>query len=278
MAVETELLVERTPRFEGMKISWGGVFGGVLAGVGALMLLSSLGLAIGISATNPGDPDGSALGIGAAVWAGLSLLVALFIAGWASTRLSMLWERTTAMFEGVLVWVLSLILILYLTANGIGLVASGAAGLLGKTAQAVGTSVASMDVEALSSGDVDAILGRLRDPQTATIVAGATGTSREQAQNTLRDISQRVEGARNDPAAASAEARRGIESLAAQARQNLQQTATAMKPEATATAWLTFAALVLSLLAAISGAAVGRRGVVGRVERGELGQRRPHVR
>ena len=90
MAVETEILTERAARpFEGMKISWGGVFGGVLAGIGALMLLSSLGLAIGISATDPRDPNGSALGIGAAVWTGLTLLVSLFIAGWASTRLSM---------------------------------------------------------------------------------------------------------------------------------------------------------------------------------------------
>jgi hypothetical protein len=268
MAVETEVLVERTARpFEGMRISWGGVFGGVLAGVGALMLLSSLGIAVGISATDPRNPDGTALGIGAAVWTGITLLIALFIAGWASTRLSMLWERTTAMFEGVLVWVLSLILILYLTANGIGLVASGAFGLLGKTAQAVGSSMGSMDAGTLSSGNVDQILARLRDPQTATIVASATGTSQAEAETTLREMSQRVEAARNDPAAASAEARRSIETLTARAKQNLAQTAAEAKPEATTTAWLTFVALVLSLLAAIFGAAVGRRGVVGRVER-----------
>ena len=267
MAVESEVLIERTTDpFDGMKISWGGVFGGVLAGIGALMLLSSLGLAIGISAADPRNPDGSALGTGAAVWTGLTLLISLFTAGWASTRLSMLWERTTAMFEGVLVWVLSLILILYLTASGIGLVASGAFGLLGKAAQAVGSSVGSMDVDALSSGNVDDILGRLRDPQTATIVASATGTSREEAANTLREMSRRVEAARSNPAEASAEARRGIETLAAQAKQNLAQTAAEVKPEVATTAWLTFAALVLSLLAAVFGAAVGRRGVVGRVE------------
>jgi hypothetical protein len=271
MAVETEVL-ERTARpFEGMKISWGGVFGGVLAGIGALMLLSSLGLAIGISATDPQDPNGAALGIGAGVWTAITLLVALFLAGWASTRLSMLWEKTTAMFEGVLVWVLSLILILYLTANGIGLVASGAFGLLGKTAEAVTSSVSSMDANALSSGNVDQILGRLRDPQTATLVAGATGTSQEEAANTLRDISQRVEAARNDPAQATREARQGMETLAAQAKQNLAQTAAEVKPEATTTAWITFAALVLSLLAAIFGAAVGRRGVARRVERRTVG-------
>jgi len=268
MAVTTEALIEGTARpFEGMKISWGGVFGGVLAGIGVLMLLSSLGLAVGISAADPRNPDGEALGMGAAIWTGVTLLVSLFVAGWASTRLSMLWERTTAMFEGVLVWVLSMILILYMTASGISLVASGAFGLVGKTAQAMGSTVGNMDVDALASGDVDAILGRLRDPQTATVVASATGTSRQQAESTLRDLSQRVEAARSDPARASAEARQGLQQLTAQAKQNLANTAAEVKPEVTTSAWLTFAALVLSLLAAIVGAGVGRRGVVRRVER-----------
>lgn len=268
MAVDTEVLIEaNASRFEGMKISWGGVFGGVLTGVGVLMLLSSLGLAIGVSATNPRDFDGGAIGTGAAIWTGFTLLVALFIAGWASTRLSMLWERTTAMFEGALVWVLSLIVILYLTASGIGLVASGAFGLLGKTAQTMTSSAGSMDFSALSSGNVDAILERLRDPQTARIVATATGTTPEETTRTLQDLSQRVEAARNDPATATAEAKRGLETLGAQAKRNVANTAAEMKPEATATAWLAFAALLLSLLAAIFGASAGRRGVVKRVDR-----------
>lgn len=267
MAVETQVLVERIAgSFDGMKISWGGVFGGVLAGVGTLMLLSSLGIAVGISAIDPRDPDGGALGAGTAVWAGLTLLVSLFIAGWASTRLSLLWERTTAVFEGVLVWVLSLILILYLASSGIGLVASGAASLLGTTAQTFQTAVGSMGVDTLSSGNVDDILARLRDPQTAAIVANATGTSGEEAASSLREISGRVESMRDNPAEAIAEARRGLDSLVARAKQNLAQTAAEVKPEATATAWFTFATLVFSLLAAVSGAAVGRRNVVSRVE------------
>ncbi len=73
MAVEREVLVERTPTlFEGMKISWGGIFGGVLAGIGTLMLLSSLGIAIGISAVDPRDPSASSIGTGAAIWTSLS--------------------------------------------------------------------------------------------------------------------------------------------------------------------------------------------------------------
>jgi ABC-type transport system involved in multi-copper enzyme maturation permease subunit len=267
MAVEREVLIERTTgAFEGMKISWGGVFGGVLAGIGTLMLLSSLGLAIGVSAVDPRNPDGAALGTGAAIWTAVTLLIALFIAGWASTRLSMLWERTTAMFEGVLVWVLSLILILYLTANGIGLIAGSAFGMVGQTAQAVGVSVGgAIDERGLSSGGVDEILSRLRDPQTAQTVARATGMSQQEASSALNQTSQRVEAARNDPAQAAAAARQGLADLASRAKASVSSAAAEVQPEVATTAWLSFAALLLSLFAAIAGAAVGRRGVVGKV-------------
>jgi ABC-type transport system involved in multi-copper enzyme maturation permease subunit len=268
MAVEREVLIERTASdpFEGMKISWGGVFGGVLAGVGTLMLLSSLGLAIGISAVDPREADGSSVGTGAAIWTALTLLVALFVGGWASTRLSMLWERTTAMFEGALVWVLSLILILYLAASGVSLIASGVFSMAGQTAQAMGASVGNaMDDQGMAQGSVDEMLARLRDPGTASTLSSVLGMPREEVTTALNETSSRVEAARSDPAQAAAAVRSGMSDLASRARQNLSQAAAEAKPEATTTAWVAFAALVLSLLAAIAGAAAGRRGVVKRV-------------
>jgi hypothetical protein len=266
MAIEREILIEQTGTPAGMKISWGGVFGGVLAGIGTLLLLTSLGLAVGISAVDPRDPDAGAIGTGAAIWTTLSLLVSLFVAGWASTRLSMLWERTTAMFEGALVWVMSLILVLYLTANGVGLIASGAFGLLGSAAQTAGAAMApAFDPNGMSAGSVDDILAKLRNPQAASVVANATGMSQQEASQELSRISTQVEAARNNPAQAAAQARQGLADLTARAKQNLSQKAAEVKPEATTTAWLAFAALVLSLLAAIGGAAVGRRNVERRV-------------
>ncbi|HEY8507371.1 MAG TPA: hypothetical protein VIL32_03375 [Steroidobacteraceae bacterium] len=179
--VEREVLIERpVDRFEGMKISWGGVFGGVLAGLGTLLLLSSLGLAVGVSAVDAGGAQGESLGRGAAIWSAVSLLIALFVGGWASTRLSMLWERTTALFEGALVWVLSMMLILYLAANGVGMLSGG---MFGDAADSAAAAA----------------------PQMETI---------------------------------------------------------------TRSAWGSFAALVLSLIAAVAGAAVGRRSTVRRVETG----------
>ena len=51
---------------EGMKVSWGGVFAGVLVAIGVSMLLASLGVAIGVSTVDPGSTEPSTNGIGAA--------------------------------------------------------------------------------------------------------------------------------------------------------------------------------------------------------------------
>src|ERR1700752_5113977 len=69
---------------DGLRISWGGIWAGVLTVLGTLLFLTTLGLAIGVSAADPGNTDASALGIGAAIWSGLSLLIALFIGGMAA--------------------------------------------------------------------------------------------------------------------------------------------------------------------------------------------------
>jgi hypothetical protein len=119
------------------------------------------------------------------------------------------------MFEGVLVWVLSLIIVLYLAASGVGLVASGAFSMVGQAAQ------------------------------TATADKAVS----------------------NNPDQAAADLRSNAEQLAARARERLPQAAAEAQPEVSTTAWVTFAALVLSLLAAIGGAAMGRRGVERKVVR-----------
>src|SRR5688572_21520273 len=103
---------------DGMRVSWGGVFAGVLVAMGVSMLLAALGLAIGVSAVDPGETDPGTIGVGAAVWGGLQLLVALFIGGMVATRVGAIIDRTTGFFEGVLVWVVSLILMAYLAGSG----------------------------------------------------------------------------------------------------------------------------------------------------------------
>lgn len=124
-----------------MKVSWGGIFGGVLVALGLLMLLTSLGLAIGITAMEPGETGASALGTGAGIWGAVSLLIALFVGGLTATRVGAITDRTTAFFQGALVWVVSMLLIAYLAASGVASLASGVFGIVGGAAETIGQAV-----------------------------------------------------------------------------------------------------------------------------------------
>jgi hypothetical protein len=249
-------------RAEGMKVSWGGIFGGVLVAVGLLLLLTALGVAIGISTAQPGQTDASTLGTGAGIWAGVSLLIALFIGGLVSTRIGAISDGATGFFEGALVWVVSLLMMAYFATSGVTMLAGGAFQMVGGATQAISTVMQSgggpnVDV----SGSVDQMMQRLKDPQTAQQIASATGMQQSEVQATLSETAQRVENNRDNPTQAAAEARAGLAQLMEKAKSSgaLEQKAQEMQPQATRAAWITFGALVLSLLAAVLGAMSGRR-------------------
>jgi len=246
-------------RAEGMKVSWGGIFGGVLVAIGLLLLLTALGVAVGISAAEPGETEMSALGTGAGIWAGVALLLALFIGGLVSTRIGAISDGATGFFEGALVWVVSILLMLYFASSGVSMLAGGAFQMVGGAAQALGSVVQSQGVEV--SGSVDQMIQRLKDPKTAQQIAAATGMQESEVQATLSETAQRVENNRGNPAQAAAEAKAGMAQLMDKAKSSgaLEQKAEEMKPQATRAAWITFGALVLSLLAAVLGAMSGRR-------------------
>jgi hypothetical protein len=243
-----------------LRVSWGGIWAGVLSAVGLLILLTALGIAVGISALQPGETEGSTLGMGAGIWAGLSLLLALFLGGLVSTRVGAISDRTTGFFEGALVWVVSILLMGYLTTSGIGTLAGGAFKMVGGATQAIGTVMqGSSGID--TSGGVDQILQRLKDPSTAQQIASATGMQQSEVEATLSETAQRVENNRDNPTQAAAEAKQGMARLMEKAKSSgaLQQKAEEVKPQAAKAAWITLGALVLSLLAAVFGAMAGRR-------------------
>jgi hypothetical protein len=249
-------------RAEGMKVSWGGIFGGVLVAIGLLLLLTALGVAVGISAAQPGETQASTLGAGAGIWAGLSLLVALFVGGMVSTRIGAISDGATGFFEGALVWVVSILLMLYFASSGVSMLAGGAFQMVGGAAQAMGSVMqggggAGVDV----SGSVDQIVQRLKDPKTAQQIASVTGMPQSEVQATLSETAQRVDNNRDNPAQAAAEAKAGVAQLMEKAKSSgaLEQKAEEVQPQASRAAWIAFGALVLSLLAAVLGAMSGRR-------------------
>lgn len=265
-----ETAVETVPvTLEGVRVSWGGVWSGFLFGMGVLLLLSTLGLAIGISAADIGprqDLNASGLGIGAAIWSSVSLLIALFIGGMVAARVGMVFDRTTGMIQGALVWVLAILGIIYMAASGISLMTSSAFSLLSGVTGQVGAAVTgATQLNELASGDVNQILARLRDPQTARTIAAATGMSQQEVRSRLATIQTRVEAAKDNPAQAATEAKQGLQEFVAQAAKRAESAAVAAQPYASTATWTTLGAMVLSLIAAIAGAMVGAGRAAARV-------------
>lgn len=257
-----------TPTTSGLQMSWGGVWGGLLVTLGVLILLATLGLAVGVTTINVGpgeDFDGRALGMGAAIWSGLSLLIALFLGGLSASRLGMVLDRTNAMMQGGLTWVLAIIAIIWLTASGIGLVASGAFGLVGGVVQTAATTAGATDLGELVTGDPDQVLARLEEPQTVRTIAAATDMPEAEVRSTIAQIRQNVEAARDNPEQAAAELRRGAEEFTHRAAERLERAAGQAQPAVSRSMWFTFLALLLSLAAAVGGSLLGGRQVASRL-------------
>jgi hypothetical protein len=236
------------------------VWGGVFIGIGLVFILSALGLAVGISAVDPSTTEQKAVGIGASLWAAVSLLIALYVGGLVSTRISAVVDRTVGAMQGALVWVLSVLLMTWLAGAGIGLVATGVFKVLGGATQAIGTMVTGNGPD-LSAGTVDQIIARLRDPQTARTLSAATGMSEQDVNATLTQMADKAQAARDNPAQVAAEVRQGVQGMIERARSEGKTTEAAERAKAAATkaAWLTVVALLISLAAAVFGAITGRR-------------------
>jgi hypothetical protein len=131
MAIPTELLTETVVASTnlitsvGPRVRWGGVMSGVVVAIGTLMLLGALGLAVGITAL--GDPraatgeTAAGLGMGAGIWALITLLVSVFLGGMVSTKVTDRPDRPGAVIHGTLVWMLFSLFLVGLIASGMSL-------------------------------------------------------------------------------------------------------------------------------------------------------------
>ena len=126
------------------RVSWGAVLAGVVMALAIQLLLSMLGLGIGLSTVSPATgttPTASTLGIGAGVWWGITYLVALFVGGYVAARLAASLAPFDGALHGLLTWAFMLLVTFYLLSTAIGGVIGGAFSAVSGTLSAVGTTV-----------------------------------------------------------------------------------------------------------------------------------------
>jgi hypothetical protein len=258
-------VVERTDLITpvGPRVRWSGVMSGVFVAIAALLLLTALGLAVGITVF--GDPraatgeTASGLGIGAGIWAFITLLVALFFGGMVSTQVTDLPDRAAAVIHAVLVWVLFLLFIFWLMVSGISLGLTGLFGVMGELVRGAATAVGAGGdlVQHLGLDDPNQVLAKLDDPRTAAALATTTGMSTDEAKAALGTLRSRVEAVKDDPARVAAEVRNFLAQYAERAKQQALAAAATAQRGATIGSWVTFGVMVVTLAVAIAGAMSG---------------------
>ena len=159
-------------------VRWGPIFAGLLTALGAFLLLSMLLLAIGANTVRIGtgqeDDAAAGAGIATAVVALLSFLLGGFVAG----RTAAVSGRPAGLLNGFLVWALGLVLILLMSAFGVGQL-FGAAGDLFDQYRAAGSPQAEgVDPTAVAQGIRDSAIPAflsLALPAAAAAIGGLLG-------------------------------------------------------------------------------------------------------
>jgi len=101
----------------GSRVSWGPIFAGATLALALYFLLTLVGSAIGWSVSDRVRP--SSVGTGAAVWAILSTVAALFVGGWVTTQLTVGENKAEAVMHGLILWGVLFAMLLWLMATGV---------------------------------------------------------------------------------------------------------------------------------------------------------------
>src|SRR5687767_5472209 len=98
--LETEVTVWDKP------VSWGSIVGGAIVAIGMQVVLTLLGMGIGLVAVNPAEEPQrlGALGAGAVAWWFVTGLGSLFFGGWVAGRLSSIPAPVRGMLHGLISW------------------------------------------------------------------------------------------------------------------------------------------------------------------------------
>jgi hypothetical protein len=93
-----------------LRLDWSALFGGTLIGWGVMLLLSLIGMVLGLSVIDPFTARPAASNAGAAIWGALSAVVSSFIGGFAVVRLAGDRRRDASLMHGVVAWGMSMLL------------------------------------------------------------------------------------------------------------------------------------------------------------------------
>jgi hypothetical protein len=242
----------RRPLFP--EIRWGAVLAGVAVGVSVQLVLTLLGIATGLSATEVAQ--GETVGTGPLLWAGVSMLIAAFVGGYVAARMTGLKRKVDGVMHGVVSWAVTTLLFATLATSAGGSMLSGIFSAVTPTSQA--------SAGAPGGGQGGGLLGLLQSQLGINASPGAMKTLQEHIQAGRRnDAVQHMMGAMGvDKERAETIVDQGLILSGSPEQASPQSRAAADRAVSVAStaAWTAFLAVALSLALAIVGGTMGAAG------------------
>src|SRR4051812_23055072 len=148
------------------RVSWGALLAGSAVGVAIYTVLGLLGVAVGLTVSDHTSSEN--IGLGAGVWAFVSLAIGMFFAGWVTTQCTVGETRGEAVLYGIIVWAVTATFLVWSAATGLGM-----------TKSATGNDRA-------GNGQVAAKAGDLAGAQAANTVAEKMGATADNDRQRLQ--------------------------------------------------------------------------------------------
>jgi hypothetical protein len=124
------------------RVSWGAIAAGAMVALTIYIVLTMLGVALGIELAVRGT--GADLGAGTAIYSIVALLLAMFFGGWATSRLAVGESKTEAVLYGLILWGVLFTGMVWLLASGIR---TGFGAVVGLASGAYATEEGRIDVD-----------------------------------------------------------------------------------------------------------------------------------
>jgi ElaB/YqjD/DUF883 family membrane-anchored ribosome-binding protein len=262
------------------RISWGAVLAGAAVALSMQLLLSLLGIGIGLATVDPavGDtPDAATFGIASAIFYAIVTLLSLFAGGWVAGRLAGMPVRTDGLLHGLVTWSVAMLLLLYVVTTSVGALLSGTLGMVGSALQAAGQGVqaaagaaAQSDIgeEAMNTIEQQArqLLGQAQQATGAQdtsglldqVIAVAQGGLSDQEQQQIVDqIVEQTGVTREEAEARLQQLQTQYEEARAAAEEQAREVAQATSEAVSQGAFWAFVALLCGAIAAAVGGLVG---------------------
>jgi len=206
-----------------------------------------LGVAVGLEVSaNRNDVD---LGAGAALWSILTLLLAMFLGGWATSRLAVGETKLEAILYGVILWGVLFIGMFWLFGVGVRI---GFGAMMGMASGA--TSVAAADGQsggAANTGVMDQLAQRYNsnfsDPKFVEDLK-KLGVEEKSAKEYQSEVNRRLRTLRNDPAALPGELSNDPD---------VQQAGEDLKRGTKKAVWYSLLGIIVSMATVILGSLIG---------------------